>query len=211
MGSQGREGAGSVRLSVVRRGAFAGGARGVAAGRARRGARSALRGLILAGAVSLAWVSPCSAAWNVTGASVYNGCPGAWGDVCGGTGFAELGGNYGVLMGGLAPGTVITIRYRGREVVSRKLDWGTGGGDVGGLPRGIDLPCSTAARLGIFDCSYWTGVVRWALGRPRLRHEGWRPRHGGRGRRVRQRWETGMVPFSAGKGSPRSRSTRRTV
>lgn len=126
-------------------------------------------------AVSMVFAANAGAAWNVTGASVYNGCPGAWGDVCGGTGFAELGGSGGVLMGGLAPGTVVTLRYRGREVVSRKLDWGSGGAYVGGLPRGLDLPCSTAARLGIFDCRYWTGVVRWALGRPRLRMKAWRP------------------------------------
>lgn len=101
--------------------------------------------------------------WHTTGASVYNGCPGAWGNVCGGQGFAELGAPYGTLMGGLAPGTRITVRYRGREVVVRKLDWGSGGGPVGGLPRAVDLPCSTAARLGIFDCVSWTGILEWRL------------------------------------------------
>ena len=146
MGSKEWRRVGAVGVSLVLWAALAGGASGVAA-----------------------------AGWNVTGASVYNGCPGAWGDVCGGGGFAELGGGGGVLMGGLEPGTVITIRYRGREVVSRKLDWGTGGAYVAGVPRGIDLPCSTAARLGIFDCRYWTGIVRWQMGRRRARMDAWRP------------------------------------
>lgn len=133
-------------------------------------------------AVSLVCWPASAQAWQSAGASVYNGCPGAWGNVCGGAGFAELGAPYGTLMGGLAPGTTVTIRYRGREVVVRKLDWGSGGGPVGGLPRAVDLPCSTAARLGIFDCVSWTGVVRWAVGRPVLRMRGWRTKNAPRER-----------------------------
>lgn len=122
-----------------------------------------MRRLILVVAVSLVCWPASAQAWQSAGASVYNGCPGAWGNVCGGAGFAELGAPYGTLMGGLAPGTTVTIRYRGREVVVRKLDWGSGGGPVGGLPRAVDLPCSTAARLGIFDCVSWTGILEWRL------------------------------------------------
>ena len=118
---------------------------------------------LLAGVV-LALAMPASAAaWTTSGASVYNGCPGAWGNVCGGAGFAELGGSGGVLMGGLKPGTRILIRYRGRTISAVKADWGSGGGAVGGYPRAIDLPCSTAARLGIYDCETWTGIVSWKL------------------------------------------------
>ena len=156
MGSKVRRGVGAVCVSAVWWTALTGGAPGVAA------------------------------AWNVAGASVYNGCPGAGGDVCGGAGFAELGGSGGVLMGGLAPRTLVRIRFGSRSVDVRKLDWGTGGGDVFGLSRAIDLPCSTANRLGIGDCTNWTGVVRWKLLVHVKRMRGWvpqrkKPRHKGRG------------------------------
>lgn len=132
---------------------------------------------MLAVGVSLLCSTPAVAeTWESAGASVYNGCSGAWGDVCGGAGFAELGGSGGVLLGGLAPGTLVRIRYGRRSVDVRKLDWGTGGGDVAGLSRAIDLPCSTAARLGIYDCTNWTGVVRWKRLVKVRRMRGWHVR-----------------------------------
>lgn len=101
--------------------------------------------------------------WKKSGASVYNGCPGAWGDVCTGYAFAELGGSRGTLMGGLKPGTKVRFLFRGRKITARKKDWGSGGNAVGGYPRAIDFPCSTLQRLRVYDCENWTGVVQWRV------------------------------------------------
>lgn len=101
--------------------------------------------------------------WSKTGASVYNGCTGARGNVCTGYAFAELGGCPGSAMGGLAYGTKIRVLYRHRKITLRKRDCGGGGASVGGFARGLDLPCSSLARLRLGDCENWTAVVQWRV------------------------------------------------
>lgn len=169
-----------------------------------------MRRLLLVVAVSLVCWPASAQAWQSVGASVYNGCPGAWGDVCGGAGFAELGAPYGTLMGGLAPGTRIFIRYRGRTISAVKADWGTGGGAVGGFPRAIDLPCSTAARLGIGDCVTWTGIVEWKLVIRVKRMGGWdvRKRAYSPGYKSRRHRATGP-PHGTGGWTPNAKETLR--
>jgi hypothetical protein len=61
------------------------------------------------------------------------------------TAFAEL--NTGSALGGLPPGTKIEIDYNGTKIVAEKDDIGTGGPNIDGKPRAVDLWWETARLL----------------------------------------------------------------
>jgi hypothetical protein len=64
--------------------------------------------------------------------------------------YAELGQNgaIGNALGGLPYKHPLTIGYKGKQVVARKLDVGRGGADINGKPRAIDLWRDTARAIG---------------------------------------------------------------
>jgi hypothetical protein len=109
---------------------------------------------------------------RLVGASVYggpndatSGTEGYKGDQLPGTmTYAELGYSGGDassarLLGGLPYKAPLRISYGGKSVVARKRDIGTGGGDVQGRPRAIDLWHETAAALGF---PFGVGLVKVA-------------------------------------------------
>lgn len=104
--------------------------------------------------------------WKTAGASVFGGAcesgvTGYRGDYLPSkpNSFAELG--MGNALGGLPYKAKIRLLYRHRKVTVVKRDIGLGGGDVGGLPRTIDLWAPAQAKLtGRLNCN-WTGVVHY--------------------------------------------------
>lgn len=88
------------------------------------------------------------------GASWYDG-PGTQGsvgvDLAGTFSYAELGsgGSIGDAMGKLKDKQKLAISYKGKTVIAEKLDVGSGGGDVKGKPREIDLWKTTSDYLGL--------------------------------------------------------------
>lgn len=67
---------------------------------------------------------------------------------------AEL--DMGKALGGIPDGTRLEIEYNGKKVIAVKSDIGTGGGDVEGHKRAVDLWWQTANLLGFND---GTGVI----------------------------------------------------
>ena len=140
-----------------------------------RSIRLSTRALTIVGVVVLLFLCGLTVAinanartvrWRLAGASVFGGA-------CeyGSTGyrgdnlnrrwrsFAELG--MGRALGGLPYGAKIRVLLHGRKLTIVKRDIGLGGGNVGGLPRSIDLwEGALHALLGYHDCN-WTGVVAW--------------------------------------------------
>ena len=67
---------------------------------------------------------------------------------------AEL--DMGKALGGIPDGTRLEIEYNGKKIIAEKSDIGTGGGDVEGHKRAVDLWWQTANLLGFKD---GTGVI----------------------------------------------------
>ena len=109
-----------------------------------------------------------STAGKLVGASTFVGDMGYRGDMLNEhLAFAELGyagATVGDVMGDLPHNTKIRITTRdGHWVIASKMDIGSGGGDVNGHPREIDIHVKAAEKLGLPHPEAWLGLVKYKI------------------------------------------------
>ena len=107
-------------------------------------------------------------AGKLVGASTFTGEMGYRGDMLNeNLAFAELGhagATVGDVMGDLPRHTKIRItRPDGSWVIASKMDIGSGGGDVNGHPRMIDIHVKAAEKLGLPHPEAWLGLVKYKI------------------------------------------------